>query len=58
MAMRTKIVNTTGTATVVVLLDLGLAELFDAPDVGRVVLCVEAEEDLVDMGTGSVVNVG
>ena len=58
MAMRTKIVNTTGTITVVILLDLGLAELFDAPDADRVVLCVEAEEDLVDIGTGSVINVG
>ena len=60
IAMKTKIDNTAGTTTVVTLLDLGLAELFDAPDVGRgvVVLCVEEEEDLVDMGAGSGVNVG
>ena len=59
IAMRTKIDNTAGTTTVVTLLDLGWAELFDTPDVGRVVLCVEEEEeDLVDMGAGSVVNVG
>lgn len=59
IAMKTKIDNTAGTTTVVTLLDLGLAELFDAPDVGRVVvLCVEEEEDLVDIGAGSVVDVG